>query len=598
MKKQRYQTLLEENRLQLQTLQKNDNRLSTLRLLAFLGAAACFWWGLSQRVIWVTLAGFVLLLVFFYLVYSHSRVRRQRELAKNRGQVLEGYLARFGEEWKQFAETGKEFLEQDAFCAQDLDLLGETSLFQFLCVANTGRGKRLLADWLCEAEPQPEQLLRRQQAVKELCGKREFSLHFQTLSRGLRGKEQARAEQGIQRFIAYGEQALSSTPRWGEALCLLLPAVTLASLLLAALGALSPYVGAACAALQFIISMGGYRRNTGLLAPLFSFSRSLEHFAALFEAIQRENFTSPLLRDLQKELNRSGGVTKGIRSLNAIGEAVHIRHNPILYFLLSSLLLWDFHCVLALERWKKSYGGQVRGWFATVSELEALLSLAVLGDVREEVCFPDLRREETPLVQAERLSHPLIPEKQAVANDISLKAQTCVITGSNMSGKTTFLRSIGVNLALCYAGAPVCARRFTASCMRVMTSMRVQDDVSRGISTFYAELLRIKGMVEFSRSGRPLLVLIDEIFKGTNSADRVVGATETIRRLALPWVITLVSTHDFELCALERDPAVNAVNYHFREYYEDDQIRFDYRLLPGRCTTTNARALMRLVGIL
>ena len=166
-----------------------------------------------------------------------------------------------------------------------------------------------------------------------------------------------------------------------------------------------------------------------------------------------------------------------------------------------------------------------------------------------------------------------------------------------MSGKTTFLRSIGINLVLAYAGGPVLASSFNTSIMKILTSIRVEDNVNKGISTFYAELLRIKEMTEYNKHERPMICLIDEIFKGTNSADRIICATESIKKLSQPWSITLVSTHDFELCNLESDKSINAVNYHFAEYYQNNEIKFDYNIQEGRCVTTNAKVLLKMVGI-
>ena len=205
---------------------------------------------------------------------------------------------------------------------------------------------------------------------------------------------------------------------------------------------------------------------------------------------------------------------------------------------------------------------------------------------------------QIPKFNFEDLRHPLIVEEKGIGNDLGVEGNTCIITGSNMSGKTTFLRSIGVNLALAYAGAPVVAKQFTTSYMEVFTSMRIEDRVDEGISTFYAELLRIKEMIEYSERHLPMLTLIDEIFKGTNSADRILGATETIKKLGKPWLNVMVTTHDFELCNLAGEGKRKVVNYHFEEYYEDNQIRFDYKLKNGRCKTTNAKYLLRMVGIL
>jgi DNA mismatch repair ATPase MutS len=230
--------------------------------------------------------------------------------------------------------------------------------------------------------------------------------------------------------------------------------------------------------------------------------------------------------------------------------------------------------------------------------MEVRISLAVPAQVREVVCWPVIKAAPEPQITATDLMHPLIREGQAIGNDVSFKSGIAIITGSNMSGKTTLLRTLGVNAVLAYAGAPVAAAACTLSLMRIFTSMRVGDNIGTGESTFYAELKRIREMIEYVHRQRPMLALIDEIFKGTNSADRIVGAEATLRKLHLPWVLALVSTHDFELCELENDPVVQATNHHFSEYYVKDRIFFDYKMKSGRCQTTNARYLLRMAGIL
>ena len=194
-----------------------------------------------------------------------------------------------------------------------------------------------------------------------------------------------------------------------------------------------------------------------------------------------------------------------------------------------------------------------------------------------------------------QMKHPLLVEEAMVDNDALLEGELRVITGSNMSGKTTYLRCVGVNLVLAYAGACVCASQAKLSMMRLFTSMRIKDDMSEGVSTFYAEVLRIKHMVDYSRTGQPMLALIDEIFKGTNSADRIVGAKGVLTALLKDWVIAMVSTHDFELCNMEENSRV--VNYHFDEYFEDEKLKFEYRLKKGPCTTTNALHILKMAGI-
>ena len=225
------------------------------------------------------------------------------------------------------------------------------------------------------------------------------------------------------------------------------------------------------------------------------------------------------------------------------------------------------------------------------------MSFAVLGIVRE-TNWADINTDINNKIKlnAEELFHPLIQPAKVVSNNANLSGGITIITGSNMSGKTTYLRNLAINLALAYMGAPICGKSLSANYMKIFTSMRVTDDVAGGISTFYAEILRIKAMADYKANNEPMICLIDEIFKGTNSADRIVGAKEAITRLAGDKCMTIVSTHDFELCEIEDYQGQKAVNFHFEEYYNDNELKFDYKIKDGRCVTTNARAILRMAG--
>ena len=249
-------------------------------------------------------------------------------------------------------------------------------------------------------------------------------------------------------------------------------------------------------------------------------------------------------------------------------------------------------------KWKENYRDSLESWLKALGNAEALISLSVICHTRKVHCLPEIVDSKQPVFTASDIRHPLLKEPSAVGNDISLTHRIYIITGSNMSGKTTFMRSIGINLALAYAGGFCTASNLQVSLMELCTSIRTEDDVNEGISTFYAELLRIKQMIEASRRQIPMISLIDEIYKGTNSKDRIYAAKETIRNLSKPYAFTLVTTHDFELCDLENDIGTEAKNCYFTEYYEGNRILFDYKLRDGRCTTTNARYLLRMAGIL
>ena len=271
------------------------------------------------------------------------------------------------------------------------------------------------------------------------------------------------------------------------------------------------------------------------------------------------------------------------------------RNNLLAFLLLNGLLLWDRNCYSRLNQWIDDHGNQLEHWLKQIGELESLISLQVLIQTKTGVSMPSIADEHKPVLEFQDAYHPLLASNEAVANSFKMERQVAIITGSNMSGKTTFLRTVGINLVLAYAGGPVMAKSFTCSLMQLFTSMRIEDDIE-GISTFYGELLRIKEIVEENRTRKVMIALIDEIFKGTNSADRIIGARETVKQLSSSNIFTLITTHDFELCELENE--VSCTNYHFEEYYQDDKIKFDYRIKDGRSKTTNAQYLLKMVGII
>ena len=350
--------------------------------------------------------------------------------------------------------------------------------------------------------------------------------------------------------------------------------------------------------LQLLITLTKAGENNRIFTPVYGFNKKISVYKDFLVSIENKHFESDYLQSLQAEIVSHQSASKGITLLNKLTHSISLRYNFVASMLMNGLLMWNEHCKDALSMWNKQYGKEIRKWIEVIGEIETLISLAVIGRVKSEYCFPIILESEEPTIMFQDLCHPMIRDKKAIGNDLSMKGITCVITGSNMSGKTTFLRSIGVNLALAYAGAPVVAKHFETSYMEVFTSMRIEDRVDEGISTFYAELLRIKEMIVYSDKKVAMMVLIDEIFKGTNSADRILGATQTIKRLGKPWLNVMVTTHDFELCRLAEDKERETVNYHFEESYKKEKICFDYKLKKGPCQTTNAQYLLKMVGIL
>jgi DNA mismatch repair ATPase MutS len=320
----------------------------------------------------------------------------------------------------------------------------------------------------------------------------------------------------------------------------------------------------------------------------------------MLSLIAAESFEAPLLREAQGKLRASGAeATVEMARLERILGFLFARNNEVWRFFVGPLLLWDIHCVIALERWRIRVGKHVRPWLLAIGDVEALASLAGLAFEQPDYAFPDIA--PAPCFDAEALGHPLIAAGKRVPNDVALKGagSALVITGSNMSGKSTLLRAIGVNAVLALAGGPVCARRLALGPVRIAASMRVRDSLSEGVSRFYAEVRKLKAVIERARETRipATLFLLDEVLHGTNSRERLIGARAIVRELVARGAMGGVSTHDLALGDMETELPGAVVNVHFEEQVSGDTMTFDYKLRPGVVHSSNALRIMRMVGI-
>lgn len=583
--------------------------------------------------------GAALLFVFARLVVCHRRAARRLVLLTARLSVLDGMLTRFDGHWRDLAEDGAAYLAAARPQLTDLHVFGPSSLYQYLCQARTRAGRERLAAALRTEAPQGAALAlvrARHGAIRELAAHPQTALTLASYGALLPDG------QDVAPLLAALAEASWRPSGLRRAACVLLPAVNVAACALALLGAVPLLLPGGLIAGSFLLTWLAARRSEAVLAPLMPLAQALGAYRRIFLTLERAPFASPHLAALQRVLREGAAATgpcedaaargcgttaqgqaaghgaavreaaadtpagaaapgrsasAGLRLLARLAAAVSWRRNFFFYFLANGLFVFDFAAGLLFERWCRREGARLAPALAVWHECEVLLSLSTLAVTQARTVFPVFLEGEAPRLTATALRNPLLPEESAVANDASLTAGTTIITGSNMSGKTTWLRTLGMNAVLAWAGAPVCAAAFSLSPLALYTSIRVDDSLAEGMSTFYAELLRIKEMVAAERTGRPLLLLIDEIFKGTNSADRITGARAALAHLTNAHSITLVSTHDFELCDLEV-PGGRVRNAHFEEQYQDGRIAFDYRLRAGRCQTTNAVYLLRLVGIL
>lgn len=592
MKKRFFESALEIDLNQDRKFTRRSQQIMAVRLLLFLAiilsAAAAYDQDLPQ---FYAIPG-ALFLLFLALLRFHTQTRELQLFLRSHMAVLSQYMARFNGKWHSFTTDGTGYLSEKQPQSLDLSIFGPDSIYQYICAARTKRGRDRLAASLTPKPKDFSHTRKRQQAVQELIKRPRLCTDLEALAALLPDNHDTTE------LIRELENEKLPQSQFLHRTAWVLPVLAFLSLFIAGFGRVSWLVPGSLFALQLVLAGLFAGRNAAALEPLGKLHQELRLYYYIFQRLEESTFSSPYLDELHQRLRRGSHAAHALRQLSLLSEYSRMRHNLVFAFLANTLILWDFHCAAYFAGWKQAAARHLHGWIDIWSELEVLLSLAVIGHTRETSSFPELLDQKEPLLRAQDLSHLLIPEGQAVPNDTDAASETRIITGSNMSGKTTYLRTLASSCVLAYAGAPVCARSMQLTRLYLFTSIRVTDDVTRGLSTFYAELLRIKSMIDFTKKQLPMFICIDEIFKGTNSADRIIGAREAIRHLTGPGYITMVSTHDFELCELQSPNETPVVNYHFEEHYLDDKIQFDYKIKPGRCQTTNAKYLLKMAGII
>jgi len=317
------------------------------------------------------------------------------------------------------------------------------------------------------------------------------------------------------------------------------------------------------------------------------------------QLVEETNFKSENLNQLQQHFKlQNDKASIRLNHLKKILERLDLRYNPVVFIPLAILLQWDLQQAIALEKWKQQNKTNVLNWFTALGEFEALNSLAILSFNHPEWCFPEIKKEHF-YIEGKEIGHPLIQTNKCVKNPVHINktGELMLVTGSNMAGKSTYLRSIGINTVLAMAGAPVFAKSFSLSTVQVISSMRISDNLEESISTFYAELKKLKTVIEKVNNNEKVFILLDEILRGTNSFDRHTGSAALIKQLIKHNAVGIIATHDIELTALKDKFPVNILNHHFDVQVSNDELYFDYKLKTGICTSLNASILMKKIGI-
>ena len=587
-----YKNNMEKINEQLEGLEKKLIAFSIIRfIIVIVGLIAMYYYYKQDSIEGLGFSFLCTLFVFLIIVFFHNeRINLKKRLLT----MLEYYekgIKRLDNTWKEFSDIGEEFINKNHNFSSDLDIFGEKSLFQWINLTRTKFGRKKLAHKMMLNDlPTRYEIQDNQEAIKELSKKRDFceKLYFEAT---IQNKKKENIEELLK--WAKSEEKNSFTIKYVSYIFI---AITLILIFLTIIGRFPVTYLLLDLMINYLVIKLLTRKLSSVIDIFINNKREIIKYSNLLGLIQDESFESKKLLELQKDLLGSNinckAEMKKLRNIvNWLGDSTSNAY----YLIINVFLMSDIFILCNLEEWRIKNGYKLEKWLEIMGEIEALVSLSTLAFEHQAWSYAKISGVNE--IEARGLAHPLLGERAKV-NDFNLcgNERVALITGSNMSGKSTFLRTIGFNMILTYLGLPTCSKFFKCGISNIYTCMRTQDNLDENISSFYAEILRIKLVIEAAKSGKKVFFLLDEIFKGTNSQDRHDGARILIEQLVKLQAVGLVSTHDLELCNLEQEKSW-LVNYNFREYYKNNKINFDYILRRGKSETQNAKHLMKLAGI-
>lgn len=561
-------------------------RLGNVRLALALIMAVMFWLAVWRHAfsLWWLVAP---LACFFVVAVYHARVLRDKAHAERAVAVYRHGLARIEDRWTGMGSTGERFNDPHHVYAADLDLFGNGGLFQLLSLARTRMGEDTLARWLLAPSPL-ERIRERQQAIVEL--RPLLDLREDLAVAG----EDARVGVHPEALIAWAEAPNRLGRLWMRILSPLLALCALAAAVVwGVLGHPTPLL--CVLILEAILAQPVRKHMEEIFHGTEHQFEDLELLSGLLARLEREKFQSSHLQELMQQLSSHHlEGSRAIARLRTIVDCILSRDN-LFVKLINLPLLYSVQVAYATEAWRREHGSAVRRWLKVIGEIEALLSLAAYSYEHPADPFPEFSSGPA-CFEASALGHPLLPAARCVRNHVSICGETRVllVSGSNMSGKSTLLRAVGINTVLAMSGAPVRAERLRLTPLHVGASIRVNDSLQEGSSRFYAEITRLRDIFEIASAETSVLALLDELLQGTNSHDRKIGAEGVVRALMNRGAIGLISTHDL---ALTDVGAGHVHNVHFEDEFQDGKIKFDYKLREGVVTKSNGLELMRSIGL-
>jgi len=570
------------------------DRYSVIRIIVFIVGLILLYFSTAFSLNIVLAYSTCFAIIFGLIVYHHSKLHKLKKNLTILKDINKNEIAAIKGEFGHF-NKGDEFISNENHYADDLDIFGMGSLFQYLDRTTTVSGKEKLANWLANQELNAKQILLKQEAVKELVDKPEWRQNLQLI-----GKNTDERKQEVLDILKWLEEEPLLKNKRFKYFIILVNLITFTLLTLCILAIIPSVIFILYIIIIPFLIIGYFLKRINLIhAQLGKKTDLFLKYSTIIKLIEGEGFTSNYLFNLKKNSaiidNKSSRI---IKNLSKISSAFNQRLNIIAGLLLNIFLLWDLVQTMRLENWKKRHKKQLVKWFDVIAEFDALSSLACFAFNNPSYQLPKISEKEF-LIQAEEMGHPLIHQKNRINNSIAISGQQqfVIITGANMAGKSTFLRTLGVNMILASTGAPVCAQAFEWSPIQIFTSIRTKDSLYKNESYFFAELKQLKVLIDQLKSGKRLFIILDEILKGTNSKDKQTGSMHLIEQLIRLNASGIIATHDLALGDLVKTYPNNISNMRFEVEFNNDELVFDYKLKSGISQNMNATFLMKKMGI-
>ena len=579
---------------QLQQVKKQIFRISMLRLTLFVAGVAGIYFFLSQTPLLI-ICICLTFLPLFILVKIHNRFFIRKEWLETQARIIQEELQALSGDYSSF-EDGKEYVNPEHPYSFDLDIFGRRSLFQSINRTCTFFGKDRLAKWLQNHLHEKTSIEKRQEMVREISEHTLFREQFRVA--GLVHHGQSSDAEKIQAWSQSPAQYLHAG--WVKAFIWGVPVINSLLLITSLIG----WTSFSCLGLSFgiflVLSFGVIKRATYIQETYGKQLKSLNGYARLIALAKAEDWKSAGMLELMERFNLNGqSPVQALQQLSKELDRLDLRNNQFLYVLLEGSIFFQLQEIVRIERWKVRYGQHISEWLETVGELDALCSLGTFAYNHPQYTYPELT-EKPFCFLATQMGHPLMPASQCVKNDATIPSRPffLIITGANMAGKSTYLRTIGVNYLLACVGAPVCCERLKLHPNQLITSLRTSDSLSDNESYFFAELKRLKRIIDLLNQGQQLFIILDEILKGTNSMDKQKGSFDLIRQFMQLKANGIIATHDLLLGSLIKQFPEEIRNYCFEADIKDNELTFSYKLREGVAQNMNACFLMKKMGII